>query len=140
MPGVRRATIVGEAPPRSGGGPFEGDAGRRLRRAVRRDLADCRLVNLLNAWPGPDGAKGDAFPVDEARLAARRVRFNTPVVLLAGHRVARAFGLRVGYLEWTTLRGRRAAVLPHPSGINRWWNDPRNRRRASRFIREALGG
>lgn len=135
-----RATIVGEAPPRSGGRPFEGDAGRRLRQVARHDLADCRLVNLLEAWPGPDGAKGDAFPIDEARAAAARVRFRTPVVLLAGHRVARAFGVRAGYLEWTTLRGRRAAVIPHPSGINRWWNCPRNRRRARRFIAAALRG
>ena len=31
-----------------------------------------------------------------------------------------------------------AAVIPHPSGIVLWWNDPENRKRAGMFLRECL--
>jgi hypothetical protein len=30
------------------------------------------------------------------------------------------------------------AILPHPSGVNHWYNDPRNVARARRFLRSAL--
>jgi hypothetical protein len=56
-------------------------------------------------------------------------------VLLAGHRVAAAFGVREGYLREFVLQGVPAAVVPHPSGVNRWWNDPANVARASAFLR-----
>lgn len=36
-------------------------------------------------------------------------------------------------------RAVRVAVVPHPSGINRWWNDPANVEAARSFLREALG-
>ncbi len=30
-------------------------------------------------------------------------------------------------------------VMPHPSGIVRWYNDPTNVARASRFLRRLVG-
>ncbi len=30
------------------------------------------------------------------------------------------------------------AVIPHPSGLNRWWNDPENRAAAGRFVRQTI--
>jgi hypothetical protein len=48
--------------------------------------------------------------------------------VLLGRRVAAAFGLASApYLEWTEARGRTWVVMPHPSGVNRWWNDEENR-------------
>lgn len=31
-------------------------------------------------------------------------------------------------------------VLPHPSGVNRWWNDPANLEAARAFLLRALEG
>jgi hypothetical protein len=31
--------------------------------------------------------------------------------------------------------GRDVVLVPHPSGMNRWWNDPKNRAKAARFFR-----
>lgn len=94
------------------------------------------LVNLLRRWPGDQG-KGDAFPIARARRAAGKFK-PAGVVLLAGKRVAEAFGERRAYFEWFDLRGARAAVIPHPSGISHWWNEPANVARAAAFMRRAL--
>jgi hypothetical protein len=32
------------------------------------------------------------------------------------------------------------AVIPHPSGVNHWWNDPANRRRFAEFAKRTLHG
>jgi hypothetical protein len=73
-----------------------------------------------------------------ARVAAARMRPRGRVLLL-GRGVATAFGqARRPILQWFDLRGARAAVFPHPSGISHWWNDPRNVARARRFLRALL--
>jgi hypothetical protein len=95
-----------------------------------------RCLNLLQAFPGKAG-KGDAFPIAPARSAAAQVRGRR--LLLLGRNVARAFGhADAPLLRWERRGGRLVAVLPHPSGINVWWNEPRNRRAARRFLRETL--
>lgn len=141
---MRRVTIVGQAPGRHGNRrPFDGASGRRLARlaglgSYEQLAARCRLQNVLGRWPGKQG-RGDAFPLALARSGARASRFRgRGPVLLAGRRVAAAFGVRTGYFEWGELRGRPCAVIPHPSGISHWWNDPRNARRAAAFLREVL--
>lgn len=65
-------------------------------------------------------------------------------MLLAGKRVASAFGLDEEYLADPVafpIGGRPVAVhvVPHPSGVNRWWNEPANRERARAFLAEDLG-
>jgi len=141
---VRRFTIVGQAPGRSRNrSPFDGASGRRLWRLAGLGSYDelashFRLVNVLRKFPGKLG-KGDAFPRRSAGRACRRLRLRG-TILLAGRNVASAFGVRSGYFEWTTLRGKPCAVLPHPSGISHWWNDPRNRRRARTFMRKLFAG
>lgn len=134
--------LIGEAPaPRGNRRAFDGPSGDRLAQVMGmgRDelLGRVRARNLLRRWPGASG-KGSAFPVADARAAARRARLDADVVLLAGLRVAGAFGARAGFFEWFELRGRRAAVIPHPSGVNRWWNDAANRERARAFLRGVL--
>lgn len=143
-----RPLLVGEAPARTtvGARPFTGRTGARLARlAGVDDLSDAfDAVNLLDRWPGPDSGNGSSFPPAAGRAAAARFlerRRRRPVVL-AGRRVAAAFGLaRQPYLEWTRLpNGAPCAVLPHPSGVCRWWNDPANVEAASRFLRETVAG
>jgi len=145
---VKKMLIMGQAPSKCGEGesPFSTNrhgSGRRLVLLLGttperfRDLFD--LVNLIKHWPGKQG-KGDAFPLAEAKIAADQMRFDgRPAVLLAGRGVAAAFGQRGRpYLEWFELRGVPAAVLPHPSGINRWWNDAENCVAASLFMHALL--
>jgi uracil-DNA glycosylase len=143
---MARPLIVGEAPARTtvGAPAFTGPAGRRI--AALAGVDDLRdafdAVNLLDRWPGRQG-KGAAFPPAQGRDAARalleRVGRRRPLVL-AGRRVAAAFGLRaLPYLERGDLAGRPVWVLPHPSGVCRWWNDPANRDRAAALLRALAG-
>lgn len=123
-------------------------------------------ANLLREHPGA-GRKGSHFPVAEARNEARRLRatleksglfskdagelyafngraFRPPsMVLLAGLRVSRAFGIdgRGGYFNalGSLLVGgveTSLVIVPHPSGVNRWWNAEGNRERAREFLEE----
>lgn len=98
-------------------------------------------LNVLRSYPGPEGDKGDAFPRQRAQRAARRLwgSLRGRRVLLAGKRVGVAFGIREDYLVWTTHEaGFDVAVIPHPSGVNRWWNEPANRRRFTKFVRDVV--
>jgi uracil-DNA glycosylase len=150
MPAARstdRLIIIGEAPSRTG------DPDRPLMSApIRRRLIELLgiddaayfaidRINLLRAWPGRRGKKGDLADPIAMRSAAWIVLAAEELIgrraVFLGARVARAFGAhRRPILRWFAIGGGSAAILPHPSGVNRWWNDPRNRRRAIRFMRK----
>lgn len=144
-------TIVGEAPSRSSDPkrPFAGASGRTLAKLAGLDgyeelAARASLANVLKRWPGEGfaGEKGSRFPIKKARRAASRMKFEDGhLVVLAGKRVADAFGIRFSdYFNWKILR--RGGVLrwfvcvPHPSGCNRWFNYRKNVKVAERFFRE----
>lgn len=140
-----RPLIIGEAPARTGDPrkPLLGRCGNRLARLSGLDLQDYARrfarANVLEQWPGKLD-KGDAFdlPAARARAAILRRRFRGGrLVVLLGHRTALAFGLRSAYLQRHRVSCANVVVLPHPSGINRWWNEPENVRRASSFLRRA---
>lgn len=138
---ARRPLIVAEAPGVREGRrrPLEGRCEARLTDLMGHDVhALYRAVNLLHHWPGPS-SKGSAFPIEQARARASRLRLVDGSILL-GRRVARAFCLeREPFLEWLQLRpGVRVAVVPHPSGISHWWNDRGNVERARAFLTESL--
>lgn len=104
---------------------------------------ECR--NLIERYPGPQG-RGAAFPLDLAREAARELipDMDGRRVVLLGSRLPRALYLEESPFEWrdvdVTESGfhMRYAVIPHPSGLNRVYNDPVNVERASATLREAL--
>lgn len=137
-----KALVVGQAPSRDTDGrqPFSGRSGANLASLLgvtQRDLArTVDLVNLLPRWPGKAG-KGDAFPAAEARAAAAMLAAVAPHdrVVLCGAAVVRAFGLRIDPLERVTRSGRVLLHLPHPSGVNRWWNDEANMAAATTALR-----
>lgn len=142
--------VVGQAPSRDtdGHAPFTGRSGRRLAGLLGVDaLHDHVLVlNLVERWPGKAG-KGDAFPMAEARETAGAVLAlpDEPEpwrLVLCGANVARAFGLRdVRPLDVVVVGAKELLMLPHPSGINRWWNGDGHEQAASAVLRSfAFGG
>lgn len=100
-------------------------------------------MNLVEVPVGKNG-KGDAFPMAKAAKLAKKLidsrRLNHRFVILLGHNVAKAIlGTRFQVLLWIPVVAGfncvfMAAVVPHPSGINRWWNDRKNRRKAEKFL------
>ncbi len=140
-----RPLIVAQAPS-SGSDPKEplsGASGRRLALLCGVDhaafLAAFERRNLIDHYPGKLG-KGDAFDKVAARFAACNLtaRLGQRRTVLLGGNVARAFHFDHPVLTWVDEVGDDAlvALCPHPSGVNRWWNDPRNVRRARRFWRD----
>lgn len=133
-----------------------------LEREHLKILYFCRAtthVNLLTTYPGHD-AGGTLFPAVEGAARAlgliahletgmpwftfSKVSVPRPdCVLLAGMRVAKAFGCGGADMFEVLPRFVRPGlppmiVVPHPSGVSRWWNDPQNRRVALAFF-NALG-
>jgi len=145
---VTRPLIIGEAPNRGGDPrhPIEGRIGRRL--AALSGLSfeafkdRCARVNLLPAWAGRAG-KGSAFSVVVARYRAQSLRRRFVAgrtVILLGHRVARAFGISAAYFSEVHVEAARVVVVPHPSGVNRWYNEVRNARKMAAFMRRVVRG
>jgi uracil-DNA glycosylase len=152
--------FIGEAPSRTSDPKvaFSGRSGQRLANiaGLSHDefLRRVDTVNLLGYWPGKRG-KGDDLDPFQAAVAATNVLFERCVgrklVFLVGRRVADAFGFRdydllSGYIAPSknifgvrpSMNGPTWVVLPHPSGVNRWWNDPANVRKAKRLLRSLL--
>ena len=89
-----------------------------------------RGINLLTyrgIWSPRDAA--------DAAQELRNHEFG-PLVLL-GRKVEAAFDLKPGV--WLTWRGR-LGIMPHPSGRNRWYNDPLNIEAAREFLRNPPPG
>ena len=153
MTRLGRTLIVAQAPSSKSdpAEPLSGQSGRRL-----ADLAGLTFeaflerferVNLLPVYPGRQG-KGDAFPMAEAREHAHQIlvshfRGGRRVVLL-GRNVAAAFmGSMLAddfpQLTWVGSainHGFVVARCPHPSGVCRWWNEPKNVEAARAFWRK----
>lgn len=100
-------------------------------------------ANVLDRWPGRQGSKGAAFPAAEARERATQLRrkfVRGRVVVLLGKRTAAAFGLKQTGYFWPPQIVDRAwvYVVPHPSGMNRWFNDPANEAEMRLFMRDLV--
>ena len=107
------------------------------------------LDNLLDYWPGSSG-KGSAFPPKEAYGAVinRRDEWQGRTIVLLGRRLLSAFGLGIPFYTWDTSEGAEElgidppfwhwlVGIPHPSGLTRNYNDPAERERAGKVLREA---
>lgn len=138
-----KTILLGEAPPKSRpkdtlqSRPFSGNSGRRFSEMIGEDVVtafDTR--NLLSEWPGP-ASKGSKFPLAAAELGAHRLLRTLPSegnrIILCGGRVAKAMSLRwmvpLGWYsvswQWPKYVQAKAILIPHPSGVNRQWNDPK---------------
>lgn len=117
-----------------------GQTGRRLAELCGvpyEVLIECaRFVNLLGRWPGrARSGTGDAWQPQAARRYAREVVWplvtERDIVVLLGRKVADAMAVEGEPCGLVVEAGRPWLVtLPHPSGVNRWWNDPQHRRQA----------
>lgn len=144
-----RPLLIGEAPARTtpaGWPPFYGaqrsgrilwELGFRVARAPDRP-GNVDAINLLDEWPGR------RWPKEIARDAADRMMKTATLVerehvVLVGRNVAEAFGVTtLDWFEWIESESFRLTVMPHPSPLNRWWNDERNRIRARNWTTQLL--
>lgn len=150
---MSRVLLIGQAPGRGGQGPlFPSATGHRLLTLARCDLDTFKeafeVVNLLQVYPGPSKTgNGDAFPRIAARVSADSMlpKLYGRRVLFLGRGVAGAFGFGKGpWLAWRwhqhPARGGAFlwAAMPHPSGMDHFYNDPGNRAIAGSFLRRAM--
>lgn len=129
--------FVGQGPGRDGDPlrPLEGHIAKRLGHLLGMPpdwfVHTCARINLNSEWIGKAG-KGDIFDPSEGRSAAGvLLRGSWTRYVLLGKKVAECFNVNAEFLCVTEHhRQKQFFVLPHPSGINRWWNEPQNVRRA----------
>ena len=144
--------FVGQAPSKETDGqpPFIGKCGKFLAELLgttqEQMLQEHDFINILDNWPGK-GITGDKFPMQEAKIAARKklsIMEGRTCVLL-GRNVATALGCKqFQYFWWYEIHDpvdfdicvvKQAIIIPHPSGVNRHWNKEENRLIATKFLR-----
>ena len=138
--------LVGEAPSRRGDPrkPLAGPNGQKIARLAGMsydELIACRRRHL-NPHSRKRG-KGDAFDHAKGYVNAADVLLDWRVerIVLLGKNVARCFGFRdLPFLAEIRIYGRRFLIFPHPSGVNRWWNERQNEQRARELLQRFLRG
>lgn len=145
--------LLGQAPARSGDGrPFSGASGRKLCALTGLEYYDelaeaFDLRNLVTEVQMRKArSKGDLFPKATARENWDKMKYRLPmdfVLLCAGRQVASIVGVGKEPFFSRTVRVFSVVgivyVIPHPSGISHWWNDPQNVREAQAFLKRVIG-
>ena len=137
--------LVGQAPSRRGDPrkPLAGPNGQKIARLAGMsydELIACRRRHL-NTHYGAKGGKGLDHAKGKINAADVLMDWRVERIVLLGKNVARCFGFRdLPFLAEISIYGRRFLIFPHPSGINRWWNERRNERRARQFLQRFLRG
>lgn len=122
-----RPLIIGQAPSSLSDPdePLSGRSGRRLAALCELSIDEfCATFERRNLI-----VRGPFKPL-QARIAAQEMLpvVRGRMVILLGPAVTRAFGLVISPLGWAcpVEWGSIVGMCPHPSGLNRWWNDPEN--------------
>ncbi len=147
--------LVGQAPAaasRSRGKPFSGQAGRTLFRWLAQAgfsedefRACCYFTAITKCYPGPARGQGDRVPTARERALCRpflerELALIRPKLILTVGRLATAHFLGDDIPLTEAIgrsferNGRIILPLPHPSGVSRWTNDPRNRERLAQAL------
>lgn len=139
---MRQILFVGEQPGTPGGeafAPYGRGTGVRLARLAGMDSYSFRsrfeFINLMSwgPWSVPI-ARGAASKIIPLALHHGATR-----IVLLGRRVSEAFGngthSKARYFVEFEREGFTIVSIPHPSGRNRLWNNPRNVRKAEALIR-----
>ena len=142
---MTRVLFVGQAQSRTTASkpPFSGASAKRLATwlgQTHEDFLESHdVMNLVVGWPGrARGVRGDAFDARAAGEAARLAPTAGRHVVLLGRAVAAVFGLD-GHEPLSTVSsgiGTVFLLLPHPSGINRWYNEPQHVARARQALQD----
>lgn len=135
--------FVGQGPSQDGDPyrPLEGAIGERLGGllGVHDFIASFARINLNSEWIGKGSGKGDVFDCSEGRAAAKvLLRGSWTRYVLLGKQVAACFDVKAHPLSSVKHGVKSFFLLPHPSGINRWWNDPENTRKAKEALQSFL--
>ncbi len=139
--------LVGQAPSRCGDPrkPLAGPNGKKIARLAGMsydELIACRRRHLNPQYSGKRG-KGDEFDHTKGKINAADVLMDWRVerIVLLGKNVARCFGFRdLPFLAEIRIYGRRFMIFPHPSRVNRWWNERQSERRARELLQRFLRG
>lgn len=124
--------------------PFSGRSGKKLATwAGVEDLHEhFETRNIYDHWTGTwQKGKGDYWNAKDAFEVADRMLPDLAgrTVVCVGQRVARAFGLRkLAMFESIERFGGTWYVIPHPSGLNKVYNDAALVEEAGRVLRAAL--
>jgi len=144
-----KSVIIGQAPHKSAVKNFrpliDGKCGYRLSETCgieHEEYAQIfNTINLIDEYMGKSG-KGDYFPLKLAKEKASQIwpdlDSKYDIVILAGKSVANAFGIKAEYFQWIKINDINLVVIPHPSGVNRWWNDDSNKEKAKQFMRNLI--
>lgn len=142
--------LVGEAPGKNEvtEQPLMGRVGKRMAALAGLTydeyLERFDRVNLLHVRQDTK-EKGFEFDHAAASIAAHKLFLDGTivpgrVVVMLGWRVTRAFfsPYYKAYFERYDCGDVAFYAMPHPSGVNRWWNEDENVRKASLFLRGIL--
>ena len=148
----QRAYMLGQAPGVVEGEerrPWRGRAGQTLRRWLELEedefYATFYCASVTRCYPGrAPGGGGDRTPSAheqelcsfwrEWELRLLRPRLIVPVGGLAARRLLGLTSLDTCIGERFEYEGAVAVPLPHPSGVSRWLNQPRNQDRLRRAV------
>lgn len=135
-----RLVFVGEMNPYGSGAHYAlycwpvGSAGERLQSKImgmsQLTYLKCHRYNLCEGkW---------SMPAARIRAHEIRERHRNDVLVLCGRKVANAFGLGQ-QMPFTLITDKPVSVLiPHPSGLNRLWNDTTLFEKSRNLIERAL--
>lgn len=128
-----------------------GVAGHRLWSMLAEVRPDVSRVEYMRAFDRRNVLAGSRWSASEARAEAERsglwATMQGRVVVLLGREVPRVLGLpRTEPLEWVhqssglleTHGPERWTMVPHPSGLNHWYNDPIHRLAVGSLLEELM--
>jgi uracil-DNA glycosylase family 4 len=148
----QQAYMLGQAPGEVEGAerrPWRGRAGQTLRRWLEMDeetfYATFYCASVTRCYPGKDvSGHGDRTPTPheqelcafwrEWELRLLRLRLIVTVGGLAAQRLLGISNLGACIGERLEYAGTVVVPLPHPSGVNRWLNEPANRVRLGHAV------
>lgn len=155
MTTLSNIVIVGESLNKSNttDEPFNCKSGERLARLLDLKFPEEFLEHTDRVNLFEDYIPDYAWRLDVARLAAEQIEFlaRGRILLLCGARVKQAFGfgldqpfLSVITRNVTTYDNQLLQTtflfIPHPSGLNRMWNDPALEAEVQDFLSKQLSG
>lgn len=111
-----------------------GCTGHRIYEMIRSRLPDVTEKSYRDAFDRRNLVTG-GWSAARGRAAAERLieemADSGRTIVVLGDAVRRCLDLPRAPLSTTPLRGAAWVQLPHPSGLNRWYNDEKNRKKVA---------